>query len=252
MTKTVIAFVHSIAEDGLPTGDMSDVAFLFDGNIVSGWPLERDSGDWEADSDVGRVGKFRGVTHWVDFGTPLLNMTDADLISEQKLTEQERYKLALDGKDPMPEAKGAKRMVPRSNPSRQPNEGVDTMPDPNYQESEDGIPLRHDEKVAGPSQKSGQGKSFHNSDVNTTTSNVPDVQFFGDGDTFKLLCKASSESEGWMKSTKAMEIVGVGCVVQVTTQQHGNVAEAVVFIPDVEIRTTFEGGEVTGRQLRRV
>ena len=28
-----------------------------------------------------------------------------------------------------------------------------------------------------------------------------------------LLCKASSLAEGWMKSTKAMEIPGVGCVV---------------------------------------
>ena len=28
----------------------------------------------------------------------------------------------------------------------------------------------------------------------------------GNGDMFKLLCKASSQKEGWMKSTKAMEI----------------------------------------------
>lgn len=65
-------------------------------------------------------------------------------------------------------------------------------------------------------------KTFENSDASGATKNVPDIKFFGDGDTFKLLCKASSKKEAWMKSTKAMEIPGVGCVVQVTTQQAGN------------------------------
>ena len=38
-----------------------------------------------------------------------------------------------------------------------------------------------------------------------------------------------------MKSTKAMEIVNRGCLVQVTTQQGDNVAEAVTFVPNVSI-----------------
>jgi len=93
-------------------------------------------------------------------------------------------------------------------------------------------------------------KSLHNSDVNTTTSNVPDVVFFGDGDTFKLLCKASSKKQEWMKSTKAMEIHGLGCVVQVTTQQYGNVAEAVTFVPGVRIEDDIDNkGDVVGRNL---
>jgi len=62
-------------------------------------------------------------------------------------------------------------------------------------------------------------KSLHNTTANGATKNVKDIQFWGNGDTFKLISKASSEAEGWMKSTKAMEIEGVGCVVQVTTQQ---------------------------------
>lgn len=83
-------------------------------------------------------------------------------------------------------------------------------------------------------------KTLHNSDVNGAHKNVPDITVFGDGDMFKLLCKASSEKEGWMKSTKAMEIPGVGCVVQVTTQQRNpdgsySVAEAVTFVPGVVI-----------------
>ena len=50
------------------------------------------------------------------------------------------------------------------------------------------------------------------------------------------LLKASSEAEGWMKSTKAMEIEGVGCVIQVTTQQGNNVAEALTFVPNVCVK----------------
>lgn len=61
-------------------------------------------------------------------------------------------------------------------------------------------------------------KTLHNSDVSGARKNVKDIKIVGNGDLFRLLCKASSEAEGWMKSTKAMEVVG-GCVVQVTTQQ---------------------------------
>jgi hypothetical protein len=62
---------------------------------------------------------------------------------------------------------------------------------------------------------------------------VSDVEIFGNPDTFQLICKASSKDEGWMKSTKAMEIPGRGCIIQVSTQQGDNVAEAICFVPDV-------------------
>ena len=78
-------------------------------------------------------------------------------------------------------------------------------------------------------------KTLHNSDVSGARKNVSDLVVFGNGDAFQLLCKASSQSEGWMKSTKAMEIPGVGCVVQVTTQQGDHVAEALTFVPGVII-----------------
>jgi len=74
-------------------------------------------------------------------------------------------------------------------------------------------------------------KTLHNTDVADSEVNVPDIKRSGAPCLFKLLSKASSESEGWMKSTKAMEIPGLGCVLQVTTQQGDNVAEALVFIP---------------------
>lgn len=45
-------------------------------------------------------------------------------------------------------------------------------------------------------------KSLHNTDANGAKKNVKDIIFWGNGDTFQLISKASSEAEGWMKSTK--------------------------------------------------
>ena len=101
-------------------------------------------------------------------------------------------------------------------------------------------------------------KTLDNISIEDVKSKVPDVKVVGNGDTFRLLCKASSNSEGWMKSSKAMEIPGVGCVVQVTTQQKSNissqvglggssgdlwsVAEALVFVPNVHIEDDVNDG----------
>lgn len=78
--------------------------------------------------------------------------------------------------------------------------------------------------------------------INDATQKVSDIQVVGNGDTFQLLCKANSKSQGWMKSAKAAQIDGVGCVVQVTTQQNDQVAEALVFVPGVEIKDDVNGG----------
>lgn len=100
----------------------------------------------------------------------------------------------------------------------------------------------------------GKEKTLYNSDASDAKKNVRDIKFWGDGDTFKLLSKASSEDEGWMKSTKAME-TGNGCVVQVTTQQRNPdgsyaVAEAVTFVPGVEICETKDSdGKVVSRKM---
>ena len=91
-------------------------------------------------------------------------------------------------------------------------------------------------------------KTLHNSDASGARENVKDIHFFGDGDTFKLISKASSEAEGWMKSTKAMEVDGVGCVVQVTTQQGSSVAEALTFVPGVVI-ADIDGDPKNGRKI---
>lgn len=91
-------------------------------------------------------------------------------------------------------------------------------------------------------------KTLHNSTVSGAKKNVSDLVVYGDGDTFKLICKASSKAEGWMKSTKAMEIEGQGCVVQVTTQQGDNVSEALTFVPLVKIEL-IGGDKENGRKL---
>lgn len=91
-----------------------------------------------------------------------------------------------------------------------------------------------------PAIVAGHMKSFQNTDSDGAKKNVSDLVIWGDGDLFKLISKAHSKKEQWMKSTKAMEISGVGCVVQVTTQQYGNVAEALVFVPGVKIDTLFK------------
>lgn len=101
-----------------------------------------------------------------------------------------------------------------------------------------------------PKQISKMSKTLVNTDSNGATKNVKDIVFWGNGDTFKLISKASSQAEGWMKSTKAMEIARVGCVVQVTTQQHDNVSEAVVFVPGVRVSENLDSeGKVISREI---
>jgi hypothetical protein len=90
-------------------------------------------------------------------------------------------------------------------------------------------------------------KTLHNSDISGAKKNVKDIEVFGNGDLFQLLSKASSEQEGWMKSTKAMEIENIGCVVQVTTQQMNpdgsySIAEALTFVPDVCVIDDINNG----------
>lgn len=91
-------------------------------------------------------------------------------------------------------------------------------------------------------------KTLHNSTISNARHNVKDIVVYGNGDTFKLICKASSAAEGWMKSTKAMEIHGVGCVVQVTTQHGDNIAEALTFVPGVRIEE-IDGDKADGRRI---
>lgn len=97
MSTPATITIHEIATDGLPNMDalVGRVAFIFDGNIVSGWPLvpsemrregvtiapdiieSASAGDvlWEGDSDVANHLKFSGVTHWIEFPHPIWDIT---------------------------------------------------------------------------------------------------------------------------------------------------------------------------------
>lgn len=83
-------------------------------------------------------------------------------------------------------------------------------------------------------------KTYSNMDQVSASAAVPDLQVVGDGDIFQVLSKAWSEEEGWMKSTKALEVKGLGCLIQVTTQQRNPdgsyaVAEALSFVPNTQL-----------------
>jgi hypothetical protein len=98
------------------------------------------------------------------------------------------------------------------------------------------------------SEQNTEAKTLNNSTTKHAREQVNDLEVVGDGDMFQLLCKASSRAEGWMKSTKAMYVERVGCLVQVSTQQGEQVAEAVTFVPGVKIVDDDNGG----RQLVRI
>lgn len=74
------------------------------------------------------------------------------------------------------------------------------------------------------------------------------IKTYGDPGAWVCICKAWNEKEGWMKSTKAMQVGSAGCLIQVTTQQKNRdgsytLAEAVCFAERVNL--TVDGGVPT-------
>lgn len=87
-------------------------------------------------------------------------------------------------------------------------------------------------------------KTLDISEVKGARDNISDLKVYGDSDTFALLCKASSQEQGWMKSTKVCN-VAEGCVMQVTTQQRNPdgsyaIAEALTYVPYMRLDTSSE------------
>ena len=95
-------------------------------------------------------------------------------------------------------------------------------------------------------------KTLNNTSKETASKNVKDIQFWGEKNQWKLINKAWSKKEKWMKSTKAMEIEGYGCLVQISTQQDDNVAESITFIPGITIQEEYKDNEVISRRLVHV
>lgn len=100
--------------------------------------------------------------------------------------------------------------------------------------------------------KEKQRKTLDIVNITDGKNKIDDLVVVGNGDMFKLLCKASSKEQGWMKSTKACEIPGLGCIVQVTTQQGNNIAEAVTFVPGARILEDVNGGNRLEKDYRDV
>ena len=94
-------------------------------------------------------------------------------------------------------------------------------------------------------------KTLNNTTANRAKDQVSDIEFWGNGDIWKLISKASSKKEGWMKSTKAMGILNGGVLVQVTTQQGDNIAEALTYIPNSYIQDFVDdNGKVKARYIQ--
>lgn len=73
--QTLEIKIHEIAKDGLPNMEalVGRVAFIWDGAIVSGWPISERFGGanyhmtlWEGSEDR-FGGPYYGVTHWIEF-----------------------------------------------------------------------------------------------------------------------------------------------------------------------------------------
>lgn len=107
-------------------------------------------------------------------------------------------------------------------------------------------------------------KTLDITDAKGAMDNIGDLKRWGDPNTWKLIAKASSDEQGWMKSTKAMEVPGIGVVIQVTTQQANgylvmddefngynySVAEALTFVPFATIVEDYdETGTLVGRHI---
>ena len=71
------------------------------------------------------------------------------------------------------------------------------------------------------------------SNTSMQLGNKTRTQVHGDTSRWVCFCKAWNESEGWMKSTKVLQL-STGCLIQVTTQQGQHVAEALTFVDGLD------------------
>lgn len=108
-------------------------------------------------------------------------------------------------------------------------------------------------------------RDLHISNSHGAAANIKDLVLYGDPDAWICIAKASSEAQGFMKSTKAMNVPGLGVLVQVTTMQKElppaglvesdevfHTSEALAFVPDAIINHTVTGPTIQGRHTDRV
>lgn len=72
-------------------------------------------------------------------------------------------------------------------------------------------------------------KDFSITSMAELQEKVSDVEIFGNPGEWELVCKASSKSQRWMKSTKRLKVDG-GWLYQTETQQGDNLSQALAFV----------------------
>lgn len=95
-------------------------------------------------------------------------------------------------------------------------------------------------------------KTYNTNPDNPAKEAVKDFESWGDITQWKHITKSWSSKEDWLKSTKAMEIEGVGCILLVSTQNEEMIAETTTFIPGVKIEDIIENQVLVGRRLVKI
>lgn len=84
-------------------------------------------------------------------------------------------------------------------------------------------------------------KPVSNTNPEEAKASIPDLKLHGNPNIWVCISKASSEEQGWMRSTKAMCVTGLGVLVQVSTEILGIPSEALTFIPGASILKNTDG-----------
>lgn len=95
-------------------------------------------------------------------------------------------------------------------------------------------------KKNNPNSKEAQERPMGITNPEEAKAAVSDIVVAGDPNAWKVISKASSESQQWMKSTKGM-VTENGVLVQVTTKEKGQIAEALTFIPGARMIQSPDG-----------
>lgn len=69
--------------------------------------------------------------------------------------------------------------------------------------------------------------------TNSAQAKASGTSVFGNPDMWVCIAKAWNKQEEWMKSTKVLEVRGVGVFLQTTTREGNQISESVYFAPGI-------------------
>ena len=102
-----------------------------------------------------------------------------------------------------------------------------------------------EQSLIGSLSQAPEERELGNTTASQATDNVSDLVVWGDPDKWKLIGKASSKNQKFMISTKAMEVKGLGVLVNVTRIEKGHPSEALTFVAGAIITTELSGDGAT-------